>query len=303
MNISEVLEKLRQRTTPLQVNKSVEYEEEQFSCRVCKDKKIIIYRVHKDTEWKEVQGFGTLIPESMVTEDDFFAGKVCTPDQGWEWRDTFSRQCKCVEQDRLKKIMKSSDITEEFKKLSFQNFRTEGKPQVIKDSYECAVEYFQEYEAIKDSRHNSIALLGQPGAGKTHLLTAIANNLINRLHVPVLYFPYVEGFTDLRDDFDKLEEKLDRMKKIDVLFVDDLFKPTGKERKARASEWQIEQMYAVINHRYLNHMPIMVSSELDIDEIEQIDEALGTRIRQMCQDFMVLIKGDRKLLNHRLEGW
>lgn len=201
--------------------------------------------------------------------------------------------------------MKSSGITEEFRKLSFENFRREGKQRVVIDAYECAIEYFQEFEEIKKLRQNSIALLGQPGAGKTHLLMATANNLMNISYIPVLYFPYVEGFEDLRDDFDLLSEKLNHMKKTDVLFIDDLFKPTGtgKDRKPRASEWQIEQMYAVINHRYLNHMPIMVSSELDIDEIEQIDEALGTRIRQMCQDFMVIIKGDRKLLNHRLEGW
>lgn len=185
--------------------------------------------------------------------------------------------------------------------MGFKSFITDGKPQVISDAYECSLEYFQEFDAIKGLRQNSIALLGQPGAGKTHLLTAIANNLINRSHVPVLYFPYVEGFNDLKDDFDKLEEKLDRMKKVDVLFVDDLFKPTGKERKPRATEWQIEQMYAVINHRYLNHKPIMVSSELTVDELCNVDEALGTRIFQMCKDFTVVIKGDRKILNHRLE--
>lgn len=196
--------------------------------------------------------------------------------------------------------MKSSEITEEFRKLGFKSFITDGKPPVIKEAFDCALEYFQEFDAIKETRQNSIALLGQPGAGKTHLLTAIANNLINRLHVPVLYFPYVEGFNDLKDDFDKLAEKLERMKKIDVLFVDDLFKPA--KGKPRATDWQVEQMYAVINHRYLNHMPIMISSELTVDELCNIDEALGTRIYQMCQDYTVVIKGDRKELNHRLEG-
>lgn len=244
----------------------------------------------------------------MVTEDDFYDGKVCSPEQSWEWRDTFSKQCKCVEQDKIKRLMKSSDITNEFKKLGFQNFNTSGKPQVIIDAYDCALEYYQEFNAIKKLRQNSIALLGQPGAGKTHLLTAVANNLINRLRVPVLYFPFVEGFSDLKDDFDKLEEKLHRMKEVDVLFIDDLFKPVstetreGRKRKARATEWQIEQTCLIVNYRYLNHKPIMVSSELTIDELVEIDEALGTRIYEMCEDYCVVIKGDRKLLNHRLKG-
>lgn len=196
--------------------------------------------------------------------------------------------------------MKASEITEGFKRLGFQNFKTDGKPDIIKDVYDCALEYYQNFNRIRHDRRNSIALLGQPGCGKTHLLTAISNNLINRMQVPVLYFPYVEGIGDLRDDFDLLEEKLERMKNIDVLFIDDLFKPV--KLKPRATEWQIEQMYAVINYRYLNHLPILVSCELTVDELIDVDEALGTRIYQMCEDFTVVIKGDRKLLNHRLEG-
>lgn len=204
--------------------------------------------------------------------------------------------------------MKSSEITEEFKRLGFQNFKIDDKPDVIKDAYECSRMYYQSFDSIKNNRNNSIGLLGQPGAGKTHLLMAIANNLLQKKHIPVLYFPFVEGFGDLKDDFDALEDKLGRMKTVDVLFIDDLFKPVsvqtkeGRKRKPRATEWQVEQMYAVINYRYLNHLPIMVSSELTVDELCDIDEALGTRIYQMCQDYTVVIKGDRKQLNHRLVG-
>lgn len=227
--------------------------------------------------------------------------------------DEFWKVCSCVEWRKAQRLMKSSEITEAFRRLSFENFATENKPGVIVDAYECAAEYYDDFEEIKEARRNSIALLGQPGAGKTHLLTAVANRLIQKFakakddrhdtgFIPVLYFPFVEGFTDLRDDFDKLEEKLTRMKNAGVLFIDDLYKPTGRERKPRATEWQIEQMYAVINHRYLNHKPIMVSSELTIDELCDVDEALGTRIYEMCQDYTVVIKGDRRVLNHRLEG-
>lgn len=207
-------------------------------------------------------------------------------------------RCDCVEWRKAQRLMKSSEITDEFKKLGFQNFKTDGKPQIIKDAYACALNYFQSFKDIVEQRQNSIALLGQPGAGKTHLLTAVSNNFIRKLHIPVLYFPFVEGFNDLKDDFDKLEEKLERMKRIDVLFIDDLFKPANG--KPRATDWQVEQVYAVINHRYLNYKPIMVSSELDIDQLCDIDEALGTRIYEMCRDYCVVIKGDRRELNHRL---
>lgn len=207
------------------------------------------------------------------------------------------KDCECHKKVVSQNLIKSSEITEEFKKVGFGSFELEGKHQLINDAYQCAINYFKDFDSIKGSRHNSISLLGQPGCGKTHLLTAVANNLIVKKQVSVLYFPFVEGFNDLKDDFNLLEQKIQRMKRVGVLFIDDLFKgrefPTG---------FQIEQMFGVINYRYLNHKPIMVSSEKTVDELCDIDEALGTRIYQMCQDFTVVIKGDRKVLNHRLEG-
>ncbi|QPC47132.1 ATP-binding protein [Mangrovibacillus cuniculi] len=210
------------------------------------------------------------------------------------------RKCDCINQFRVRKLMKSSHITEEFKRLSFKSFITEGKPQIIQDAFECAMFYGRDFQEIRSLRGNSVALLGQPGAGKTHLLTALSNALMKRYHAPVLYFPFVEGFNDLRDDFNALEEKIGHMKRVDVLFIDDLFKSAAG--KPRATDWTIEQMYAVINHRYLNHLPILISSELTIGEITSIDEALGSRIYEMCRSYMVLIRGDKKQLNHRLEG-
>lgn len=221
------------------------------------------------------------------------------------------KQCECIERRKVQRLMKSSAITEGFQRLGFSNFRTEEKDEVIVDAYQCALSYYNSFKSIeemKQERKNSIALLGQPGAGKTHLLTAIANNLIQKKHLHVIYFPFVEGFNDLKDDFDQLEEKLTRMKSADVLFIDDLFKPVsvndkyGRRKVPKATEWQIEQMYAVINHRYLNHLPILISSELDIDEMVAVDEALATRILEMCKDYLVVIHGDPMKLNHRLEG-
>ncbi len=208
--------------TPSQVDKSGDSVEKKYECLKCKDKGFLFFRVHKDVEWVEDDDYKTLVPKEMVSEEDFLSGKVCKPEDAWEWRSTYSRVCICAEKKRIERMLKSSEITDEFKKLDFKNFATKGKPLVIKDTYECALEYFQEFEHVRHERRNSIALFGQPGSGKTHLLTAVSNHLINDQKVPVLYFPYVEGFNDLKDDFDLLKAKMNRMKKVDVLFIDDL---------------------------------------------------------------------------------
>lgn len=203
-----------------------------------------------------------------------------------------ARECECVVQRRINRLIKASQITEGFKKLTFKNFITKGKPQVIIDAYKCAANYCKRFPEIRNTRHNSICLLGQPGSGKTHLLIAASNYLLKR-GIGVLYFPYREGFDEIKDDLDALEEKASRMKEVDVLFIDDLY-------KRGATEFEIKTMFSVINHRYLNHKPIMVSSEFLEDDLLDIDEALGSRILEMAKDFTVPITGDRKLLNHRL---
>ncbi|WP_349773703.1 ATP-binding protein [Sutcliffiella horikoshii] len=205
--------------------------------------------------------------------------------------------CVCAKKRQSLHLMKFSEITSEFKGMTFSGFSIEDKHELVQEAYQCAIDYYKDFDGIRKTRCNSISLLGQPGVGKTHLLTALANNLIKKKQVSVLYFPFVEGFNDLKDDFNLLEEKLTKMKRVGVLYIDDLFK--GRDYP---TPFQLEQMFAVINYRYLNHLPIMVSSEKTIDELCDIDEALGTRIFQMSRDYTVVIKGDRKLLNHRLAG-
>jgi DNA replication protein DnaC len=248
---------------------------EKYSCSRCRDKGFILENV----------------PELNID-----GSQKQWPNGNPKYIETF-KDCVCSKKRQSDHLMKFSEITDEFKKMTFGNFLVEGKPEVIKEAYQCAIDYYKDFDKIKDQRCNSISMLGQPGVGKSHLLTALANNLIMKKQISVLYFPFVEGFNDLKDDFNLLEEKLTKMKRVGVLFIDDLFKG-----RTFPTDFQVEQMFAVINYRYLNHKPIMISSEKTVDELCDIDEALGTRIFQMCKEYTVVIKGDRKILNHRLSG-
>ncbi|MBU9711097.1 ATP-binding protein [Evansella tamaricis] len=284
--IEEVMTKLQERIrSQAGSSDGSEKDERKYTCEKCKDRGFTL---------ETVEYINPFTQKPMLK-----GGEVLMTQQ--------AKDCTCLSWRRSERIIKSSEITDQFKNIGFGSFKTEDKPQLIKDLFRCAMDYYTDFDQFNKTRRNSIALLGHPGSGKTHLLTAISNNLMQKKSVSVLYFPYVEGFNDLKDDFGKLEQKLERMKRVDVLFIDDLFKPVTKEIKGervkvpRATEWQIEQTYAVINHRYLNYKPIMISSELTVDEMFDIDEALSSRIYEMCKDFTVVVKGDRKELNHRLE--
>lgn len=193
-------------------------------------------------------------------------------------------ECDCQKSARIHRMFKSSHITEAFQQLGFKNFTTDGRPQAVVNAKAAALDYLKRFKAIRADRNNSLALLGIPGGGKTHLLMAISNNLI-RKGVGVLYFPWVEGGNDLKDDMDKLEEKVGHMKRVDVLYIDDLFKGRRKP-----TDFMLEQMFGVINYRYLNCLPILVSSERDIDEICDIDMGLGSRIFEMAKRYTVILK-------------
>lgn len=224
----------------------------------------------------------------------------CRDELGFLIRDEEGRElwrpCDvCRTWRRAERIMKQSRITEEFQSKSFDNFEMARRPQIVQDAKRCAESYFNEFEYIRNERQNSIALLGLPGCGKTHLLMAVANGLIKQ-GIPVIYFPWVEGFNELKDNLDELEERIGLLQRIDMLYIDDMWK--GRKDP---TPFQLEQTFAIINYRYLNKLPILVSSEYDIDAMCGFDMAIGSRIYEMAKDYLVVIHGAPKQLNFRLK--
>jgi len=204
------------------------------------------------------------------------------------------RYCECRERRKIERLFKSSQITAAFQKLGFKNFNLDGMPQPIVDAYHCAVTYYRNFQDIHETRHNSIALLGEPGAGKTHLLMAISNCLISQ-GVGVTYFPWVEGFNELKDNLEHLDNRIHRLQTTPVLFIDDLYKGRSKP-----TEFQLEQLFAIVNFRYLNNLPLLVSSERDVDELCRIDKGIGSRIYEMARGYTVILSGME--LNYRIHG-
>ncbi len=215
--------------------------------------------------------------------------------------DDFWHICECVEQKRLQKIMKSSQITSEFQKLTFANFSLDKRPSAVKKAFTQANYYVDHFEELRGNRQNSMGFHGDPGSGKTHVLMAVANALLQR-GVSVLYFPYAEGADEIhqasRKDDDAYSRRIEAMKHVDLLFIDDLFKGT------EPSKFQIKWLFSVINYRYLNHLPILLSSEKSPDDIMNIDLGLGSRLYEMTKTYLTLLKlqkgEDHLILNYRL---
>ncbi len=57
-------------------------------------------------------------------------------------------------------------------------------------------------------------------------------------------------------------------------------------------------MYVIVNHRYMNNMPMIVSTEKSLEELLEFDEAVGSRIVEMSRGNMARLEGQD--LNYRL---
>lgn len=204
--------------------------------------------------------------------------------ESWTW-------CECYYQ---KRVLTASRITDDFKEKGFKNFSLDGRPPIVREMFETAKRYVRSFDEIRKQRRNSIALLGNPGVGKTHLLMAACNNLMAK-GIPVTYFPWVETWNEIKDDFDLLNQRVNLLKECELLFIDDLYK--GREAP---TPFQLEQLFAIVNYRYMEKKPILLSSERTFEQMLKIDEGIGSRLYQMCRDYTVEIQGNPFELNFRL---
>ena len=76
-----------------------------------------------------------------------------------------------------------------------------------------------------------------------------------------------------------------------MLFIDDLF-------KGKITDSDINIMFELINHRYFNNLPIIISSELSVSRLLGVDEALGSRLIEMTKGRVVELRG--RELNYRM---
>jgi DNA replication protein DnaC len=158
---------------------------------------------------------------------------------------------------------------------------------------ESAIHYTKQFNEIRNDKYNSIALLGQPGSGKTHLGSAISNNLMTQ-GIPVVYALYTELIPKLKQsymDFENYNKELGRLKNAAVLFLDDLFK--------EYSDADIKYVFEVVNHRNTKRLPMIISSEKTMNEILNIDVGTGRRILEMCKNHTVELIG--RELNYSLK--
>ena len=182
--------------------------------------------------------------------------------------------------DTARKI-NSAGLNEALKHYTFDNY-LEQLPH-HKPIKNAAINY-----AIKPDGWFFIS--GQVGSGKTHVLMAILEFVIeNRKKDNWQFFKWTVDNVKIKAnildgyEYDRL---MDRYKTADILFIDDLF-------KGSVTEADIRLAYAILDYRYLANLPTVITSEHSAEWItENIDEAQGSRILEKAKNNLHYIAPD-----------
>jgi DNA replication protein DnaC len=157
------------------------------------------------------------------------------------------------------------------------------------------VENLDEYIA----QGKGVWFMGGTGTGKTTLGMLIAKEALAAGKTVGIYFT-PKLLTRIRQTYQEAENEdaygqfFNRVTSVDLLYIDDL----GSERH---TDWVVEQLYAVVNERYENERPMLVTSNADGDVHkgqQQLEDQIGrrtvSRLIEICESPLPLFGSDQR---------
>lgn len=204
---------------------------------------------------------------------------------------TVLKKCECLETRRSKKLIEKSGLKQLIQEYTLEKFSTnETWQRVIKDKAQ---------EFVHDIQPHWFFIGGQVGAGKTHICTAIVNELMQQGH-EALYMLWRDEIMKLKANVmegSEYAQTIHAFKTKKVLYIDDLFK---SERGKQPTTSDINIAFEILNARYNNpELITILSSEKILKEILGIDEAIGSRIFQRSGSYILELNKNPKM-NMRL---
>jgi len=185
------------------------------------------------------------------------------------------QKCQCLISEIRQSRLKKSGLSARQLKQNFANFSLEWykKP----DHYAIIKQAAEDFAAqiCRGEYPGNMLLYGKAGTGKTHICSAIANQLLAG-GCGVIYMNSSRLFIWLRkqmfSDMLPVEDPLEDLCQVELLIIDDL----GTETRTDFVE---EQLFNLIDERIMRNKPWVISTNYSVEELrKRYDERIVDRI-------------------------
>lgn len=175
--------------------------------------------------------------------------------------------CSCRKdsiRSRIREQLFSLSHLDELREMTFETFNPRGS-KLLGDHHRVSIE--QAYRAAREYADNPsgwLLIQGRFGVGKTHLAAAIANAAASQ-DMPTIFLTVPDLLDSLRYTFSardaSFEQRFEQIRRAPLLILDDF----GTQN---TTDWAREKMFQILNFRYINHLPLVVTTNLLLNEIE-----------------------------------
>ncbi len=171
----------------------------------------------------------------------------------------------------------NSGIPRKFRDERFGTF--EMKNENLQKVHALCLDYAENFPLARGSKYKSLGLFskGVWGIGKSHLVCAIAHKIMERwiggsINSPVCYITEPQMFSRIRATFNRgydgnnetEEQVYNHLINVPLLIVDDIGKEEVADPRFVQRVW-----FSIVNGRYDNELPMVITANLDPDGIEQ----------------------------------
>mgnify|MGYP000093648553 FL=1 len=192
--------------------------------------------------------------------------------------DRHPAECDCQraareEREAAEKRQKHLDTVEELKRRGFTDpamrnwtFENDNGQNPVTDK---ARHYVENWERAYAGNVGCL-FWGSVGTGKSYLAGCIANALMEK-EIPVYMTNFALILNDLAASFEGRNEYISRLCRYPLLILDDF----GMER---GTEYGLEQVFNVIDSRYRSGKPLIVTTNLTLDDLHNPEDTAHSRI-------------------------
>ena len=168
--------------------------------------------------------------------------------------------------ERIRKLKKASLMDEKFSAATFEHFKpTKYNGRNLK----LCRRYAEKFDLMLE-KNQGLLFWGDVGTGKSYAAACIANYLLDR-KIPVIMTSFVKLLEVIQASREEEPAILSRLGYARLVIFDDL----GAER---GTDYALEKVYNIIDSRYRKGLPMILTTNLSLDEMKREVDVRYSRI-------------------------